>query len=49
MFLIFRWNIVNEADTDAIVCWAVNGAAFVVNDVEAFSKEILPKFFKHSK
>ena len=28
--------------------WAIDGIGFIVVKEEAFSKEILPKYFKHS-
>lgn len=44
-----RWDIVEDASTDHIVRWSSSGRSFVVLDVESFAKEILPRFFKHSK
>lgn len=47
-FLRKTWDIVEDAATDHIVKWSTSGRSFVVLDVEMFSKEILPRFFKHS-
>lgn len=37
-----------DHQNEHIVKWAVNGIGFIVVDEDAFSKEILPKYFKHS-
>ncbi len=47
-FLRKAWEIVEDPETDAIVSWGPSGASFVVHDVETFSREILPRSFKHN-
>ncbi|CAJ0846085.1 21382_t:CDS:2 [Entrophospora sp. SA101] len=38
-----------EDDTyNDIVCWGVDGNSFVVKEIDAFTKTILPRHFKHT-
>ncbi|KAI9300067.1 HSF-type DNA-binding-domain-containing protein [Cunninghamella echinulata] len=37
-----------EDDTQNLLCWSENGEYFSVTNAVAFSKEILPKYFKHN-
>ena len=30
-----------------MICWEKDGVGFVVKDVVAFTREILPKYFRH--
>lgn len=52
-------RMVSDASTDALIYWSDNGNSFfgmpkhmrkliLVPNSEAFGKQILPKFFKHS-
>lgn len=47
-FLNKCYDMVDDPETDAVVCWVADGSSFVVKDSLAFSKDILPKFFKHN-
>ncbi|XP_061756425.1 heat shock factor protein 2 [Nerophis ophidion] len=47
-FLTKLWTLVEDADTDELICWSQQGNSFLVLDELRFSKEILPKFFKHN-
>lgn len=47
-FLTKLWTLVEDPDTDPLICWSPNGTSFHVFDQGRFSKEILPKFFKHN-
>ena len=43
------YEIVEAEATNHIVRWSPTGASFLVLNVTAFSKDILPRYFKHSK
>lgn len=47
-FLTKLWTLVEDPQTDELICWSPNGASFHVFDQGRFSKEVLPKFFKHN-
>eukprot|EP00798_Chlamydomonas_sp_ICE-L_P031873 gene31873-7081_t len=47
-FLRKAWDIVEDSENAAIVSWNPAGNSLVVHDAEAFSREILPKSFKHN-
>ncbi|XP_062343011.1 heat shock factor protein 1 isoform X1 [Osmerus eperlanus] len=47
-FLTKLWTLVEDPDADSLICWSPNGNSFHVFDQGRFSKEVLPKFFKHN-
>uniref|UniRef100_A0A672I702 Heat shock factor protein 1-like n=1 Tax=Salarias fasciatus TaxID=181472 RepID=A0A672I702_SALFA len=47
-FLTKLWTLVEDPETDPLICWSPSGASFHVFDQGRFSKEVLPKFFKHN-
>lgn len=47
-FLTKLWTLVEDTDTNEFICWSQEGNSFMVLDEQRFSKEILPKFFKHN-
>uniref|UniRef100_A0A8C1GP24 Heat shock transcription factor 1 n=1 Tax=Cyprinus carpio TaxID=7962 RepID=A0A8C1GP24_CYPCA len=47
-FLTKLWTLVEDPDTDPLICWSPNGNSFHVIDQGRFSKEVLPKYFKHN-
>lgn len=47
-FLTKLWTLVEDVDTNEFICWSQEGNSFMVLDEQRFSKEILPKFFKHN-
>ncbi|CAM8965291.1 unnamed protein product [Rhodiola kirilowii] len=47
-FLSKTYDMVDDALTNAVVSWSSGNNSFVVWNVAEFSKELLPKFFKHS-
>uniref|UniRef100_A0A8C7WNQ7 Heat shock transcription factor 1 n=1 Tax=Oryzias sinensis TaxID=183150 RepID=A0A8C7WNQ7_9TELE len=47
-FLTKLWTLVEDPETDHLICWSLNGTSFHVFDQCRFSKEVLPKFFKHN-
>lgn len=47
-FIIKTYDMVNDAATDHIISWTPDGASFTVKSTETFSKELLPRHFKHN-
>ncbi|XP_041759667.1 heat shock factor protein 1 isoform X1 [Coregonus clupeaformis] len=47
-FLTKLWTLVEDPETDPLICWSPNGNSFHVFDQGQFSKEVLPKYFKHN-
>ncbi|XP_050876721.1 heat stress transcription factor A-4c isoform X2 [Lathyrus oleraceus] len=47
-FLAKTYMMVSDPTTDAIVSWSATNRSFVVSDQPEFSKELLPRFFKHN-
>ncbi|XP_065520242.1 heat shock factor protein 1 isoform X2 [Lathamus discolor] len=47
-FLTKLWTLVEDPDTDALICWSPSGSSFHVFDQGQFAKEVLPKYFKHN-
>lgn len=40
--------MVDDKQTDSLICWAADGRTFVVPNNIRFAKEVLPRFFKHN-
>ncbi|TKS75699.1 Heat shock factor protein 2 [Collichthys lucidus] len=47
-FLTKLWTLVEDSDSNQLICWSQEGNSFLVLDEQRFAKEILPKFFKHN-
>ncbi|XP_030644663.1 heat shock factor protein 1 isoform X4 [Chanos chanos] len=47
-FLTKLWTLVEDPETDSLICWSPSGTSFHVFDQGRFSKEVLPKYFKHN-
>ncbi|XP_054841996.1 heat shock factor protein 1 isoform X4 [Eublepharis macularius] len=47
-FLTKLWTLVEDPDTDPLICWSPSGSSFHVFDQGQFAKEVLPKYFKHN-
>ncbi|XP_048085113.1 heat shock factor protein 1 isoform X4 [Alosa alosa] len=47
-FLTKLWTLVEDPETDPLICWSPSGSSFHVFDQGRFSKEVLPKYFKHN-
>ncbi|XP_033849781.3 heat shock factor protein 1 isoform X3 [Acipenser ruthenus] len=47
-FLTKLWTLVEDPDTDPLICWSPSGNSFHVYDQGHFAKEVLPKYFKHN-
>ncbi|XP_077209624.1 heat shock factor protein 1 isoform X2 [Paroedura picta] len=47
-FLTKLWTLVEDPETDPLICWSPSGGSFHVFDQGQFAKEVLPKYFKHN-
>ncbi|XP_073418486.1 heat shock factor protein 1 isoform X2 [Dendrobates tinctorius] len=47
-FLAKLWSLVEDSETDPLICWSPEGSSFHVFDQGCFAKEVLPKYFKHN-
>jgi heat shock transcription factor 1 len=47
-FLAKLWALVNDQSCDDLIAWDPSGASFHVFDQARFSREILPRYFKHN-
>ncbi|XP_036596296.1 heat shock factor protein 3-like isoform X1 [Trichosurus vulpecula] len=47
-FLAKLWALVDDSSTDDVIGWSRNGQSFYILDEHKFSKELLPKYFKHN-
>ncbi|KAK1784870.1 hypothetical protein P4O66_018309 [Electrophorus voltai] len=47
-FLNKLWTLVEDPDTNHLICWSTTGTSFHVFDQGRFAKEVLPKYFKHN-
>ncbi|CAM0954412.1 unnamed protein product [Alopecurus aequalis] len=47
-FLIKTYEMVEDPSTNRVVSWGVGGASFVVWNPPDFSRDLLPKYFKHN-
>ncbi|CAL8324062.1 heat shock factor protein 4 [Gadus morhua] len=47
-FLTKLWTLVEDPDTNQLICWSATGTSFHVFDQGRFAKEVLPKYFKHN-
>ncbi|TSS72712.1 Heat shock factor protein 4 [Bagarius yarrelli] len=47
-FLTKLWMLVEDPETNHLICWSTTGTSFHVFDQGRFAKEVLPKYFKHN-
>ncbi|XP_038149847.1 heat shock factor protein 4 [Cyprinodon tularosa] len=47
-FLTKLWTLVENPETNHLICWSATGTSFHVFDQGRFAKEVLPKYFKHN-
>ncbi|XP_053328423.1 heat shock factor protein 3-like [Spea bombifrons] len=47
-FLVKLWTLVEDPTNVDVISWNWNGQNFCILDEQRFSKEILPKYFKHN-
>jgi len=43
------YEMIDKASTDEIICWVDEDNGFKILDIDRFSDEILPSYFKHNK
>ncbi|KAI9470557.1 MAG: hypothetical protein EXX96DRAFT_622771 [Benjaminiella poitrasii] len=48
-FLNKLYSMVNDPESDDLICWSEDGTSFFVNRQEEFARKVLPRFFKHNK
>lgn len=55
MMYIIQWllfmktnSIVNDPETNHLICWSQQGDAIWIPDASNFSKAVLPRYFKHN-
>lgn len=47
-FLNKLYNMVNDRHSNTMITWSDDGTSFLVLDTEGFSRDCLPRFFKHN-
>ncbi|XP_060182775.1 heat stress transcription factor A-9-like [Lycium barbarum] len=47
-FVTKTYHMVEDPNTNPIICWSPSGTSFVILDHIKFSSELLPKYFKHT-
>lgn len=47
-FLVKTYDMVDDPSSDKIVSWSPTNNSFVVRDPPEFSRDLLPKYFKHN-
>ncbi|XP_052838521.1 heat shock factor protein isoform X3 [Drosophila gunungcola] len=47
-FLAKLWRLVDDADTNRLICWTKDGHSFVIQNQAQFAKELLPLNYKHN-
>ncbi|XP_070575971.1 heat shock factor protein-like isoform X2 [Ptychodera flava] len=47
-FLTKLLALVEDPKTDDLIRWSSNGSTFIIGDQARFSKEVLPRYFKHN-
>ncbi|XP_014219291.1 heat shock factor protein isoform X2 [Copidosoma floridanum] len=47
-FLGKLWRLVEDPETDELICWASNGRSFFIKNQARFARELLPHYYKHN-
>jgi hypothetical protein len=47
-FLAKLWKIVDNPETDLLICWTDEGTSFIIKNQAAFARDLLPYYYKHS-
>ncbi|XP_068103774.1 heat shock factor protein 3-like isoform X2 [Hyperolius riggenbachi] len=47
-FLMKLWTLLEDSNNSGVITWNWNGQNFCILDDQRFSREILPKYFKHN-
>ncbi|XP_011496186.1 PREDICTED: heat shock factor protein 1-like isoform X2 [Ceratosolen solmsi marchali] len=47
-FLGKLWRLVEDPETDDLICWSPNGRSFFIRNQARFARELLPHYYKHN-
>jgi len=47
-FLAKLWKMVDNPDTDTLICWTEEGNSFCIKNQSEFARSLLPYYYKHS-
>ncbi|EZA59036.1 Heat shock factor protein [Ooceraea biroi] len=47
-FLAKLWKLVEDPQTDDLICWSPNGKSFFIKNQAQFARELLPHYYKHN-
>ncbi|XP_071857560.1 heat shock factor protein isoform X2 [Bombus fervidus] len=47
-FLAKLWKLVEDSDTDDLICWSPSGRSFFIRNQAQFARELLPHYYKHN-
>jgi len=47
-FLAKLWKMVDNPDTDSLICWTEEGNSFCIRNQSEFARSLLPYYYKHS-
>ncbi|XP_076684814.1 heat shock factor protein isoform X2 [Andrena cerasifolii] len=47
-FLAKLWKLVEDPETDDLICWSPNGRSFFIRNQAQFARELLPHYYKHN-
>lgn len=47
-FLAKLWKLVEDPETDNLICWSPNGKSFFIKNQAKFARELLPHYYKHN-
>ncbi|TDG51093.1 hypothetical protein AWZ03_002456 [Drosophila navojoa] len=47
-FLAKLWRLVEDSDTNNLICWSKDGRSFIIRNQAQFARELLPLNYKHN-
>ncbi|XP_023164880.1 heat shock factor protein isoform X1 [Drosophila hydei] len=47
-FLAKLWRLVEDSDTNNLICWSKDGRSFIIQNQAQFARELLPLNYKHN-
>ncbi|XP_037953778.1 heat shock factor protein [Teleopsis dalmanni] len=47
-FLAKLWRLVEDPDTNNLICWGNDGQSFIIQNQAQFARELLPQNYKHN-
>ncbi|KAK2723751.1 heat shock factor protein-like isoform X2 [Artemia franciscana] len=47
-FLAKLWKLVEDLETDDLICWSDSGASFYIRNQALFARQLLPLYYKHN-